>query len=259
MILDNAYISYVNLDHRPERRAKMEESLAQVGITTAVRTRGQLPTEYTGSPDRIRGMLNRPQKGAIGCYFSQLSIMHEAERRKQHAFVMEDDLSFCEDLPGRLEIITQFTDTHPWDVIWLGGTFHVNPPWWHKKTMGRDAEQTDNPRMMRTFGSFCTYAYIVNVASLTRVFKMLERVLPTSIGIDYSFIQISPNLQTYAFVPGCVVQYDHMSDIGTGMTIFSNFAKLNGTVENSAYWFQKKMTDFDPTTFNWHEATRRTK
>lgn len=251
MILDNCYARFVNLDHRPDRLALMEQTLEKAGIM-AFRTRGMLPSEYDGPPSRIQGMLKRPQKGAIGCYFSQLSIMEEAFKRTQHAFVMEDDLVFCADFQERMILITEFCRTHPWDVIWLGGTFHVNPPWWHKQTLGRDAEQTGYPRMMRTYGAFCTYAYIVNVKSLQKIFRMLEGVLPTSIGIDYSFIQIQPKLHTYAFVPGCCIQYDHESDIGKGKTIFSGFAKLG------PYWFQQRMAEFDPATFNWHEATRRT-
>lgn len=250
MILENSFISYVNLDHRTDRRDLTEKTLAQVGVS-AERTRGMRPEEYTGPIERILGMWRRPQKGAIGCYFSQLSIMERALQRQKHAFVMEDDLAFCADFPERMAIIDQFCETHPWDVLWLGGTFHVNPPWWHKKTLGRDAEQTDNPRIMRTYGAFCTYAYIVNLQSLPKVLPLLERELPTSIGIDYSFIQIQPKLHTYAFVPGCCIQYDHMSDIGTGMTIFSNFAKLG------PYWFQQRMAEFDPTKFNWQEAKRR--
>lgn len=251
MILENSHISYVNLDHRLDRRKLMEETLAKVGLK-AVRTRGMLPSEYHGPPERIQGMLNRPQKGAIGCYFSQLSVMQDAFAQQKHAFVMEDDLVFCADFLERMAIIEQFCATHPWDIIWMGGTFHVNPPWWHKKTLGRDAEQTDHPRMMRTYGAFCTYAYLVNFASLPKVFQMLEKELPKSIGIDYSFIQIQPNLHTYAFVPGCCIQYDHMSDIGLGMTVFSNFAKLG------PYWFQQHMNEFDPRRYNWCEARRRT-
>lgn len=249
-LLESSYISFVNLDRRPERLELMLQSLSRAGIT-AIRTRGMLPSEYQGPPGRIKGMLDRPQKGAIGCYFSQLSIMQAALEQKRHAFVMEDDLAFCADFQDRVQIMDEFTRTHDWDVLWLGGTFHVNPPWWHKKTLGRDAECTDNPRMMRTYGAFCTYAYIVNKDKLNKVLRMLEEVLPTSIGIDYSFIRIQPVLQTFAFVPGCVIQYDHDSDIGLGKTIFSNFAKLG------PYWFQQRMTEFDPTKFNWQEARRR--
>lgn len=228
----------------------MEQELLRVGLK-AERTRGLLPQEYKGPPAAIRGMLNRPQKGAIGCYFSQLSIIQRAGERNQHAFVMEDDLEFCNDFHARIKIMTQFTDEHPWDVIWLGGTFHINPPYWHANhPPGRDAELTDNPRMIRTYGAFCTYAYIVNRYSIPKVLDFLKEVQPGSWGIDHSFISIQPKLFTYAFVPGCVIQYDHQSDIGHGMTIFSNFKKLG------PYWFAKRMTDFDPTTFNWHEARR---
>lgn len=248
MILDNAYISFVNLDSRPDRLLRMQESLQAAGLS-AVRTRGMLPEEYEGSPDRIRCMLSRPQKGAIGCYFSQLSIMREALRQGKHAFVMEDDLVFCRDFQKRLLYITRFCETHPhWDVLWMAGTFHVNPPWWHKDTLKRDAVITNDPRMMRTFGAFCTHAYIVNVASIEKILEGHARWLPASMGIDWSFIQMQPQLYTYAFVPGCIIQYDNQSNIGRGITQFSGFAKLG------PYWYQDYMEDFDPVAFDWHEA-----
>jgi GR25 family glycosyltransferase involved in LPS biosynthesis len=196
---------------------------------------------------RVRTMLNRTP-GAIGCHFSQVSIMKEALRRGEHAFVMEDDLVFCDDFEKRMDYITEFCADYDWDVIWLGGTFHVNPPYWHKKTIGRDAEQTENARMFRTFGAFCTYAYIVNRASIGNILQLLDDIMPKSIGIDWAFIQLQPQLLTYAFVPGCIKQYDNKSDIGKGMTVFSGFAKLG------PYWFQPRMENFDPTTFDWHEA-----
>jgi hypothetical protein len=180
--------------------------------------------------------------------------MRDAECRGMHAWVMEDDLIICEDLAERLEIISEFTRTHEWDVIWLGGTFHVNPPYWHGKKLGRDAVLTDNPRMVRTFGAFCTYAYIVNRNSLIKVLDMLQEQLPTSIGIDYAFIQIEPVLQTFAFVPGCIRQRDNLSDIGVNrdgspsVTVFSGFSKLG------SHWYQENMNDFDPMTYNWHEC-----
>ena len=246
-LIKNSYISFVNLDSRKDRLVRMEQTLDKAGLP-AHRTRGQLPSEYKGPKEKIAVMLSRPQKGAIGCHFSQVSIMEEALRRNQHAFVMEDDLIICEDLAERMEIIDQFTKSHEWDVIWLGGTFHVNPPYWHGRKLGRDAETTDNPRMMRTFGAFCTYAYIVNAASLKKILYLLDLQLPTSIGIDYAFIQIQPELHTYAFVPGAITQYDGLSDIGAGKTIFSGFKKLG------PYWYQNRMTDFDPVKFDWKEA-----
>ncbi len=252
---NNIHASFVNLDQRPDRLQKMYASIDKLELPLLIhRTQGILPEEYSGPTERIRTMLSRPQKGAIGCFESQLRIMRDAYSQDKHAFVMEDDLVFCSDFKKRLEYLFEWSKTHTWDIAWLGGTFHVNPPYWHKDTLGRDAELTDDPRMIRTYGSFCTYAYIVNVYSITKILDLLEKWMPLSIGIDWSMIQISPQLKTYAFVPGCITQYDNQSNIGQGMTYFSKFAKLNGTLENSAYWYQDKMEDFDPLTFNWAEA-----
>lgn len=247
MLLDDCFISFVNLDHRHDRLKRMWESLAKAGLRErAVRTRGMPPEEYKGDPARVKVMRDRTP-GAIGCHFSQVKVMEQAQQKGQHAFVMEDDLIFCSDFLERMQIIDEFTTKNAWDIIWLGGTFHINPPHWHK-TMGRDAELTSHPRFLRTYGAFCTYAYIVNRYSVPRVLRMLDEELPKSIGIDYAMIQMQPRLHTYAFVPGCITQYDNQSDIGRGITKFSGFAKLG------PYWFADKMTDFDPAKFNWHEA-----
>jgi len=247
MIIENSYISYVNLDHRTDRLKHMKEMMARVGLN-AVRTRGMLPEEVVrnglASPDRLRVMQNRTP-GAIGCHFSQVSIMKEALARGQHAFVMEDDLVFCKDFKERMKIVDVFFNQRSWDVLWLGGTVHISPPWWHKTTLGRDFDLTDNPRMIRTYGAFSTHAYIVNVASIPMVLKGLDDILHLSMGIDWAFIQMEPNMQTFMFVPGCVIQYDNTSDIGRGVTTFSGFKKLG------AHWYAERMEDFDPETYDW--------
>lgn len=270
-LLEKTHAEFVNLDSRPDRRTRMEAELKRVGITAA-RRRGFLPAEVKIDPARIKGMWDRPQKGAIGCHFSQVEVMKAAMKKGKHALVMEDDLDFCRDFGERLAEIELFMAKNPWDIFWLGGTFHVGKPYWHKKPspergcrpLGYDAKRVPGwPRFVQTFGCFCTYAYIVNANSIGKVLAMFEARLPESIGIDHMMIMIQPDLRTYAFVPGSVKQYDHVSDIGVdshgrpgGMTIFSNFATLNGTRENSAYWYQDWLGQFDPERFNWHEACR---
>jgi hypothetical protein len=54
-------------------------------------------------------------------------------------------------------------------------------------------------------------------------------------GIDWLFIYLQPWLNTYAFNPGMVKQIDNQSDIGKGMTIFSNFSKLG------KHWYQETL------------------
>ena len=252
-LLADSYISFVNLKHRKDRLERMEETLATRNIP-AVRKEALYPADVTDKIQpacRLRVMQNRTP-GAIGCHFSQVAIMEKALELGKHAWVMEDDVKICPDIHERLAYMQKFCNSHPWDILWLGGTFHVRPPHWHTKApLKRDAECTDDPRMMRTYGAFCTYAYIVNRNSIKTVMEGLDFWLDKSMGIDWAMIQIQPHLYTYAFVPGCMTQHDGKSDIGKGMTIFSGFKKLG------PYWFANHMNDFDPTKFNWHEAKRR--
>lgn len=227
----------------------MTNELARVSIA-AERTRGKLPEEYDLTDEKFRVMYNRT-KGAIGCHYGQVEIMQKALQRNKHAFVMEDDLVFCSDFQERINIIDEFTKTHDWDIIWLGGTFHPSSQtWWHKIghspdlpqcdcNLGVDAQATDDKRFVRTYGCFCTYAYIVNNKSLELVLSFLEENVHLSMGIDWLMILLQPKIKSYAFVPGCIKQMDNQSDIGTGMTIFSGF-KMLGT-----HWWADRMDEFD--------------
>ncbi len=257
---ENLYASYVNMDHRGDRNDHMKAELAKAGIE-AERQRGMPFHEYTGPREKVWVMEKRT-KGAVGCHYSQVAIMEKALSLGKHAFVMEDDLVFCSDFQERLDHIDKFVANEDWDIIWLGGTCHTNPHRWHTGTnhdlvgsdMGCDMELTNDSRIVRTYGAFSTYAYIVNVKSISKILKMLDENVHLSMGIDWLFIKLQPQLKTFMYVPGCVKQIDSISDIGGAMTIFSNFEKLNGTVENSTYWFQDYKDQFNPSTFNWGEA-----
>lgn len=247
MILENSYASFINLDHRPDRLAHMKSELSKLGIE-ATRTRGMLPEEYTGDFERVKVMNDRT-KGAIGCHFSQVKVMQDALAQNKHAFVMEDDLVFCKDFQQRMKIVDGFLENREWDVFWLGGTYHI-PAVWHKKgheqlpqcncLVNADATRTDNDRIVRTFGIWSTYAYIVNVNSIPKILELLDHHLHISIGIDWLFILLQPRLNTFAFVPGMVKQYDNKSDIGNGITKFRGFRGLGG------HWYQDDMRLFNP-------------
>lgn len=257
-LLSDCYIAYVNLDHRTDRREALSYELTKhLNGYQVSRQRGMYPNEWPEYAKRMTAMLARPQVGAIGCYMSQLAIIEKAFIKNKHALVLEDDLVFCSDFGKRIDYVDNWTKTHEWDILWLGATFHVGKPWWHGHDIGRDAETTDDIRMLRTFGSFCTYSYIINRESIAEVMRLLDEFLPKSIGIDHSMINISPQLKTFAFVPGLIKQYNNLSDQipGSGaITEFERFSQLNGTIENSAYWWQNKMEDFNPETFDWKEA-----
>jgi GR25 family glycosyltransferase involved in LPS biosynthesis len=243
MILENSYKAFINLEKRKDRLRHMQNELKRIGIK-AERFNALTPDQYKGSPASIRTMLSRPQRGAIGCHISQVAVMNKALSKEQHAFVMEDDLVFASDFLDRMNIFDNFLEGKEWDVIWLGGTYHKEPTW-HKVghsqlnqcscNLNRDYEKTDNPKIVRTYGAWSTYAYIVNVKSIEKIKAMFAEHLHESIGIDWLFILLQPRLITYAFVPGCVKQMDGKSNIGTGDTIFSNFHKLG------PHWFNDKM------------------
>lgn len=260
-ILEKSYVSFVNLAHRKDRLNHMQAELKRVGIE-AVRTSGRLPHEF---PEAKYDTMRNRTPGAIGCHMSQVSIMEKALELNKHAIVLEDDIIFCSDIHERLNIIEEFTDANEWDVFWLGSSFHVNPPYWHRvgksgmppdcsAQLGYDAKLTSHPRIIQTFGAFATFAYIVNVNSIQKILNLFDKHIHESIGIDWLFIKLQTQLKTFAFLPGCAMQINNMSDIGKGMTMWSGFLQLNGTKENSAYVYQNLMTEFDPTTFNFAEC-----
>lgn len=260
MLLDDCYIAYINLAHRKDRREHMEKELERVGIKAerfeAISTKGP---EWNKEP--YLTMFNRT-RGAIGCYLSMLSVMKIALEQKKHAFILEDDVHFCQDFTERLAHVDEFLLDHQWHIFWFGALFHCGPPYWHtgrnpllmRSCLGYDAKLTDDPNIIRTFGCFSTHCWLVNRDFLEEVIARFESVINESIGVDFSAIMLQPQLLTYTYVPGMAIQIDNMSDIGQGMTVYSGFSKLNGTKENSAYWFQEKNEDFNPLSFNWQEC-----
>lgn len=255
-MVDNLYTSFINLDHRTDRLAHMEKELLKTTLLKPVRTRGIPWKEVQASPEKVAIMMNRTP-GAIGCHFSQVSVMKEAQKQGKNACVLEDDIILCSDFDKRLDYIDKWADKNEWDVIWLGASFHVNPPYWHplgksgmppdcSAHLGYDVLPTDDPRMVRTFGAYVTFAYIVNLNSMDKIFALFDEYLHTSIGIDWLFIKLQPQLKCFSFVPGCVMQMDNLSDIGNGMTVWS------GQLKNGPYVFQDKLEYFDPTTYKWN-------
>lgn len=257
-MLDTCYISFCNLDHRLDRLEHMNKELDRVGIE-AVRQRS-FPWKEIPPHSKYSLMYNRTP-GAIGCLMSQVEVMKKADELLMNAMVLEDDLIFASDVHIRMAYIEDYLEDKSWDIFWLGGTFH-SPAFWHPKGpsgmrpdvsahLGKDYDHTDDPRIKRTYGAFSTHAYIVNYHSIPKILSLIDKHVHESIGIDHLFLRVQPQLQCFAFVPGTVKQIDNMSDIGNGMTMFSGFSKLNGTEENSRYWWQDKMSDFDPNTFSW--------
>ena len=243
----NFHASFVNLNHRTDRLVHVQAELARVGIE-GHRVRGILPSELNMEDPKLAAMQRRTP-GAAGCHYAQVKCMENALALGKHAMVLEDDVVFCQDWDKRLPIIEDFTRSHDWDVFWLGGCYHHDNVWHGKGhpnpdmrgkcfcELGVDWENTDTAvvahkehrpatQIIRTYGCWSTHAYIVNIDSIERVLALLEENVHLSMGIDWEFIMLQPQLKTYAFNPGCVKQYDNQSDIGRDVTYFSRFSFL---------------------------------
>jgi len=240
---------YVNLKSRPDRNEHAKAEFAKHNLPVR-RMEGFLPEEWPGKQSDVKRMWNRT-KGAIGCYQSQLHCVRTVQGSDRVVGVCEDDVCFCDDFPARLEYIAEHVP-EDWDIFWLGATFHCNPAVWHKDTIGRDVETTDDPRILRTYGIWSTYAYLVNGKSVRKILDLCDKHVKDSDGIDHlSMLYLQPVLNTYCFVPGCTWQYDNQSNIGDGITYFSGFQKLG------PYVWSKRMEDFRPDSFDWAEANER--
>lgn len=241
------HAAYVNLDHRQDRNDRMKKELFRVGLTAARHPGVVTKDSSWNHPPYLKLFARTP--GAIGCMISQMGVMRDAYTQGRGAMVFEDDLVFADDIKERLDYIQGFVnkvepDT---DVIFLGGTVHMNPPFWHGRPhnpdlapfcncdIGRDHDDTNDEHMVRVYGMFSTHAYIIPYEKIPKILSLLDSVTEVCYGIDHAFIMLEPQLKCFAFLPGCVKQIDNQSDIGSGVTLFSNFASLG------AHWFSEQV------------------
>lgn len=246
----DSYMSFVNLDHRVDRLTHAYNQFSKAGIWP-IRTPGMKPELFDRNDPDLQVQWKRTP-GSIGCMFSQMKILGVAAELGDPAIVFEDDVVLCSDFKKRMDYLQDFLNKQPnWDVAWLGGTVHINPPHWHigganpdlpNTKLTVDAVRTEDPYIVKCYGAFCTYAYMVNHKSIPKVLDLLIEVMPESMGIDWSFIRIADRLDTFMMLPGMVKQMDNMSDIGHGVTAFSGFMRLG------SYVWQDKMEDWDPKT-----------
>lgn len=258
MKIEELKMVYINLDSRTDREAHMQETIKNSGLPLQ-RVRAIPYTECdTANSKHQKMMLRTP--GALGCHISQTNCIREALAEGKDLLLCEDDIVFSSDIKERLQIVSEFCNTHEWDVMNLGGTVHVDFPRWHDKghtnselkecscTLERDLECTDNKHIYRVYGMWSTYCWLINHKSMEKLLALFEEHIKTSIGIDWLMIRLAPQLKCYAFLPGSAKQIDSQSSIGDGVTFFSAFHTLG------AHWFQDKLSDFDSETYNWGEA-----
>lgn len=256
----DCYTTYINLDRSTIRNEKMIAELNRVGIKNFNRFNALKNNDYAGSKlNRMYGNGN----GTVGCTISHLTILENCLEMGRNGFIMEDDLVFATDSVKRLDTINEFLSENEWDIFFLGGTYHINPSVWHNNghthkemyncdcKLGRDAELTNNKRIIRTYGCWCTYAYIVNVDSIEKILRLTNDKIENTYALDQCWIKIQPELNCFAYLPALAKQYDEISDVQGTFHQFSNFSNLG------EYWWQDLEEQFEPSNFNWNEAKNK--
>ncbi len=237
---------YVNLSTRPDRAAYVQRECARVGIEAA-RFNALRSEDYRGPYQPVAQMAFQP--GRIGCYLSHLSLIDGVRNTTGILGILEDDVMFCDDFSTRMRYIEEHFDK-PWDMFFLGSTYHINPAVWHKTDLGCDFKQTDIDYIHRIYGTWNTYAYLVNRQSAGKIADLMVANAHRSNAVDHLFILIEPELNCYCFTPGMAFQRDDFSDITNSFTKFSTF-RLMGP-----YVFQRRLEDFNYAGFNWAEGAR---
>jgi len=224
---------YINLSSRPDRRRHIEQQLMKVNIV-ALRLDAFRREDYAGSASNIQGMLHTPN--TVGNWLSHVHLIASGVPGKIVG-VLEDDALLCSDFTDRLRYVEE-NFREPWDIFFLGGTFHDDRGQWHPE-LGKDHELTDTRHIVRLYGAWSNQGYLINGGSSQKIVAMMTEVMPQSTGSDHALIQIQPRLRCFGFVPGMVFQIDGPSDIGNGITRFSNFLRMGG------YVWVDKLDDFD--------------
>ncbi len=237
---------YVNLASRPDRKSYVEGELARVGIS-AKRFDALTGEDYDGPP-------TTRTSGQRGCLMSHLRLIEEARGTTGVLGIVEDDVMFCDDLSKRLAYIEEHFNK-PWDIFFLGSTYHINPSKWHKDTLGRDFEQTDIKYIHRIYGTWNTYAYLLNCKNAEKVASLMRANMHRSEAADRLLIRLQPKLNCYCFTPGAAFQKDGPSDIGEpgeprAVTLFAGFLTMG------PYVFTRLLEDFDYASFDWAEGKR---
>lgn len=246
---------YINLASRPDRNAHAREEFAKAGLPVQ-RFEAFTPDQWPGDPDKVARMqagVPGGTPGAIGCYHSQTEVIRTVVDTDRIVGVCEDDVCFCADIQKRLRYIAEHL-TWDWDIFYLGATFHV-PGEWYKHpdckdwgSIGKDVEPTLDKHIMRVYGEWGTYAYLVNGRNARKVLDLFDANIHRARGIDHLAIILGDKLNAFCFVPGCAWQYDSQSSIGDGITHFSHFKKLG------PYAWTENMSDFDPSAYDWEKG-----
>ena len=189
------HIFCINLERRPDRRAKAEAEFAKHGINVVwvVGVDGQKldlkpMTSLDGQP---------VSPGDIGCANTHLNIARMAkERGIDKYFVFEDDAIFIEDfntvLPTYIEQIP-----NDWQMWYMGGN-HAG------------GFQMVTQNIAQIFKTYTTHAYAVRGKGIDGIIEVLS---PQAEKVDVAIASLHRRIPSYVCRPHICFQRDSFSDI----------------------------------------------
>lgn len=190
---------YINLEHRTDRRERIESHLKELGIENA---------------ERFHAI--QTKSGAIGCSLSHLKCLELAKERKwSHVFICEDDF-YCVKPTIFQKSIQTFEENYKkdhiqWDVLLIGGN---NCPPCYKPEGVQYCVQITN--CQTTVGYVVAQHFydilIMNIREgVERLIQFPENKKDFAIDIYWKRLQHSG--KWYLLIPLTITQYISYSDI----------------------------------------------
>ena len=194
--IKNAF--YINLEHRTDRKAHVEEQLKNMGINAT----------------RFNAI--KMENGAIGCSMSHLKLLQLAQQNKlDHILIVEDDITFLDPELFKTQF-KKFMELHNnnWDVILFGG--NNMPPY-----ENIDETCIKVSRCQTTTGYLVNGLYIN--ALLTNIKMGLHNLIQhpenhKNFAIDKFWFVLQKMSRWYLITPPTVVQRQDYSDIEKRIT-----------------------------------------
>lgn len=180
-------ITYINMDHRTDRRKQAESEFAKLDISP-IRVPGQI----------YRGTDNPNWNGIAGCTLSHLLCLNMALEKKSNIFIFEDDVKFINDYKNVISSALDELQNLDWRIVYFGGNL-LKPVYQTTEHLGKL--------------TWCqsTVAYGVNANFVQRLINYIpNQIIP----LDLVYTQyVIPHNDCYMTIPMTVVQRNSYSDI----------------------------------------------
>ncbi len=197
------HIFYINLDTQPERRARLERQLADLGLA-ATRIRATTPADI--SPDRLARYCPGPAPWwltapELACTHSHVDALRRiAEGPAPFGMVLEDDAVLAQALPGFLAAFAALAP--PVDIVKLDG-------FGERVLVPRDPPMAIGGAALRRIVSFRpgTTGYVVSKAAAARLLGQ-PRLLaaPIDATLYYPFLSTLRDMRVRHVEPALCTQ-----------------------------------------------------